>query len=79
MTRINFKDVLDKWDAVNQKVWEFDRNDSVGASSVFGCHRQVFFDKSGTEKDSDWEYSWGAFMRGNLVEDEFVVPAMYFF
>lgn len=77
MTSLNFKNIFDKWDDDNQKTWEFDRNDSVGASSAFSCLRQIYYDKHDTPKDSTYEYKWGAFVRGNLMEDMFVVPAMY--
>lgn len=76
-TRINFKVIFDKWDADNQKTWEFNRDDSAGASEVFDCWRKLFYTKNGYDKDSSYKYSWGAFARGNLLEDEYVVPAMY--
>lgn len=77
MASLNFKKIFDQWDDDNQKEWEFDRKDSVGASSAFSCLRQIFYDKHDTPKDSNYEYRWGAFARGNLMEDMFVVPAMY--
>lgn len=64
----------------NQKHWSHDRNSTVGASEIFGCHRQTFFNKRGEELgyecDEDFEESWGAMERGNTMEDHWVVPVI---
>lgn len=75
MAAINFKKGFDAWVNANQKVWAHDRTKSLGASEVFGCLRKAFFGKHGYEKDSGHEQSWGALRRGDLIENEFVVPA----
>jgi CRISPR/Cas system-associated exonuclease Cas4 (RecB family) len=59
----------------NQKVFAHDRSKSVGASEVFGCLRKAFYSKTGAEEDRFHEDRWGAAERGNLIEDNFLVPA----
>lgn len=60
----------------NDKVWQHDRNQSVGASEVFGCLRKAHFKKFGFEKDPDHDDRWGAMRRGDVMENHFVEPAM---
>lgn len=70
-----FQDYID----ANQKVWENDRNKTMGASETFGCLRQAFFKKHGYEVDDpDAPFAWGACERGNIIEDHFIVPAFEF-
>jgi hypothetical protein len=63
----------------NQKTWEFDRKESLGASEAFGCIREGFFKKRGDEfgftEDGGEPQSWGAMERGNLIENHFFAPA----
>lgn len=78
---IDFNAIFDAYMASNQKTWAHDRNLTVGASEVFGCLREVWFKKRGKlfgyEPDEGKE-SWGALERGNIIENNFVVPAMKF-
>ena len=64
----------------NPKEWMYDRNESVGASEVYGCLREAWFNKRGTdkgyEKDVEHVERWGATERGNIIENHFVVPAV---
>jgi hypothetical protein len=66
--------------ADNAKVWE-DRVTTVGASEVFGCIRSVFFKKMrpdlmDTDDESSDGSNWGHTERGNLIENDFVVPKL---
>jgi hypothetical protein len=66
--------------ADNAKVWE-DRVTTVGASEVFGCIRSIFFKKirpdlMDTVDDSLDGPNWGHTERGNLIENDFVVPKL---
>jgi len=62
--------------AGKQKTWMYDRNLSMGASEVFDCLRKAYFKKNKFEQDADFDQSWGAMERGNLIEDFYVVPAL---
>lgn len=78
-SRIDFDKGFSAYVASNQKVWEHDRSQTVGASEVFGCHRHNFFKKrapelAGVPEEVDPE--WGHTERGNLIENEFVVPCL---
>lgn len=78
-TAIDFEDGFDQYIKANQKTWQHDRMQSVGASEVFGCLRKAWFTKHDIEKDFDHEERWGAMERGNLIENHFVAPAMTWF
>ena len=58
------------------------RENTVGASEIGQCARKVFFAKNagdlvyGVASDEDWVDTWGAALRGRLVEDHFWVPAL---
>lgn len=58
------------------------RENSVGASEIGQCARKVFFAKNagdhvyGVASDEDWVDTWGAALRGRLIEDHFWVPAL---
>lgn len=75
---LNFKTIFDNYmsSAGKQKTWMYDRNLSMGASEAFDCLRKAFFKKKGYEQDPDFDQSWGAMERGNLIEDYYVVPAL---
>jgi hypothetical protein len=60
------------------KVWE-DRQSTVGASEAFGCHRKIFFKRMAPELADvveEIDPEWGHTERGNLIENEFVVPKL---
>lgn len=69
------KDALDTYARSLKKEWSHDRTKTVGASEIGQCHRRVAFSKQNATKDSPIE-DYGALMRGNVVENEFWVPAM---
>ena len=77
---LNFKEVFDTYVENNQKEWEHDRSKTVGASEIFKCLRQVGYEKRaeefGIEPDEDYEGGWGALIRGDLIENFFVEPAI---
>lgn len=64
------------FEAATEKEWRYDRNASLGASEVFGCIRQAYFKKFGYEQDDDHEDDWGAAKRGDIIENNFAVPAV---
>lgn len=67
--------MFDRAVASRAKTWKHDRSKSLGASEVFGCLRQNWFKKHGSEKDSGFSDRWGAMERGNIIEDHHVAPA----
>ena len=75
-----FEDCFDEYVADTQKTWSHDRKTTVGASEAFGCIRKSWFGKvghdHGFERDEDYEESWGAVRRGDLIENHHVVPAI---
>lgn len=65
--------------AANAKVWEHDRSQTVGASEVAGCWRHSYFKKREpelAETPEEVDPEWGHTERGNLIENEFVVPTL---
>ena len=75
-----FEDLYDEHIANNQKTWPQDRRLTVGASEVFSCIRKTWFTKRGhlhgVVKDSEYTESYGATERGNIIENNYIVPAM---
>lgn len=77
---LDLKAMFDAYAAERNRDWSHDRSKTVGASEVFSCLRQVWFDKRGAEHgytpDETYDERWGATLRGSLIEDHFVVPAI---
>jgi hypothetical protein len=80
MEQLDFPKMFDSFVANNQKGWAHDRSSTIGASELFACIREVGFKKRGEEfgyeEDEEYENSWGAMERGNLIEDHWVVPVL---
>jgi len=53
-----------------------DRSTTAGASELSGCIRAVLFSKNGTKKDSGYRDSRGYALRGDTLENHFVVPLL---
>jgi hypothetical protein len=76
------KQTLDAYAASLDKSWDHDRTSTVGASEVGQCARKVFWLKNENdsarrvERDPEYQDSWGARMRGTVIEDAFWQPAM---
>lgn len=80
-TLLDFDVVFDLYMASEekQKAWEHDRSKTVGASEVWACLRQVWYDKRGAEfgfEPDESDENWGAMERGNLIENHYVVPGL---
>ena len=73
---LNFKGIFDSYIEATQKKWAHDRNATVGGSEVFGCIRKAWYKRNKTPQDPDYEESWGAVRRGDIIENHHVVPAM---
>lgn len=76
------KAALEQYAATTSKSWAHDRSQTVGASEVGQCARKVFWLKNegdsryGALRDPDYEDTWGARVRGTVMENELWVPAM---
>jgi hypothetical protein len=75
---LDFKAIFQQWVDGTNKKWGHDRNKTLGGSEAFGCLRKAWYKRNGTEPDADYEESWGALRRGDIIENHIVVPAMYY-
>lgn len=73
---LNFRKMFDAWVDDTQKAWGHDRKLTLGGSEAFGCLRKAWYKRNGYEYDADYEESWGALRRGDIIENHLVVPAM---
>lgn len=73
---------LNAFGSTQQKVFQQDRSQTVGASEVGKCARQVFYLKNegdavyGAPRDAGAIQRWGATMRGTVIEDALWEPAL---
>ncbi len=77
--RIDFQKGFNSAAEANQKVWAHDRSTTVGASEVFSCMRQLYFKKRApdlADEPDNVDPEWGHAARGDLIENEFVVPTL---
>jgi hypothetical protein len=81
MTSI-ISNTLDAYARSASKVWSHDRLNTVGASEVGQCARKVYWLKNEDDpkyrapRDPDFVETWGARVRGTVIEDAFWQPAM---
>lgn len=80
MFTLDFDAMFDAYIAANQKQWAHDRSTTVGASEIFDCLRKIGAGKRHAEwglvPDEGYEENWGATERGNIIENNYVVPAI---
>lgn len=80
MAAIDFTEAYDTFVKSRQKNWAHDRTKSMGASEAFGCLRKAWFAKHRPEaRDPDYKDSWGAMVRGDIIEEHFAEPAVRWF
>jgi hypothetical protein len=53
-----------------------DRAFTLGASDIGACSRKTFFAKHGGERNPGYVETWGATLRGQMIEQVFWVPAL---
>ena len=76
------RQALDAYAAASQREWLQDRSQTVGASEVGKCARQVFYTKNeddvlfGAARDAGHVDGWGARTRGSVFENAFWAPAV---
>ena len=77
------KQTLDAYASSQDKTWQHDRMQTVGASEVGQCARKTFWIKNehdkgyaGVDRDPEYKDTWGARMRGTVFEDSFWEPAL---
>lgn len=73
---ISIRDMLRRYAANLKKEWQHDRLNTVGASEIGGCLRKTWFAKNEQPQDASYEDRYGARLRGNLIEDHYVVPGL---
>jgi hypothetical protein len=76
MTKTSLKQMLDRYAATTDRVWEHDRTSTEGASGIFQCSRKRWFAQNETPNDPDYTDRYGARKRGNLIEEYWVIPAV---
>ena len=75
-------ETLDRYVKKIDKSWTHDRSNTVGASEVGQCARKIFWLKSEVDakhrvaRDPDFQETWGARIRGTIIEDKFWEPAL---
>ena len=75
-------ETLDRYVKKIDKSWTHDRSNTVGASEVGQCARKIFWLKSEADakhrvaRDPDFQETWGARIRGTIIEDKFWEPAL---
>lgn len=72
----SIKPVLDAYVATTGKVWGHDRLSTIGASEIGLCSRRIYYSKNETPPDPDYIDRWGARVRGTIIEDVLVAPAL---
>ena len=70
------KEALDAYATSLKKEWSHDRKETVGASEIGACARRTWFVKRSPELPESAASSYGAALRGNIIEDNFWVPAL---
>lgn len=76
------KEALHNYATATTKEWSHDRSQTIGASEIGQCARKVFWLKNegdaryGAQRDPGYEDTWGARVRGTVMEDQFWFPAM---
>lgn len=60
----------------NEKNWMFDRNETVGASEIGKCAKQINFRKSGAEGIRSENSTYGFAVRGDILENHFLAPTV---
>jgi hypothetical protein len=75
------KAALDQYAAASNKSWLLERSATVGASAVGACARKTWFEKNADDPDSprpdpDYVDSYGAKIRGTVIEASFWAPAL---
>lgn len=76
---LDLGEVFTKFVKEREREWKHDRSTTIGASEVFDCLRQNWFKKRGAEFGYEPDIGgerWGATLRGTIMEDEFVEPAL---
>jgi hypothetical protein len=76
------KSALDAYVKSSSKNWSHDRSQTVGASEVGQCVRKIYWTKSegdpvhGVARDPEYTETWGARIRGTVIENAFWEPAL---
>lgn len=73
---MDFKRAFDDWAEASKVAFDDDRMATIGGSEIGGCARQIGYKKSGTPVDNDYVETQGFAARGNVMEDNALVPVV---
>src|SRR3954471_24101218 len=73
---VAIKTILHRYALTLEKQWKHDRSKTVGASEIGQCARKTWFSKHDSPRDEGYVESWGAALRGRVMEEQFWVPAL---
>jgi len=73
---LSIRALLHNYAAAANRTFTHDRMNTVGASEIGKCIRQVSFAKIGAPIDRGYVDSYGARLRGVIIEDHYVVPGL---
>lgn len=72
----SIRETILQYGSTLDRVWEHDRSQTAGGSEIGACIRKTWFSKHAAPRDPDYQESWGATTRGNLIENHFWLPAL---
>lgn len=76
-------ETLDRFAQSQVTTFHTDRSQTVGASEIGACLRKTFWIKheadpvKGVPRDPEYQETWGARLRGTMMEQHFWAPALY--
>lgn len=75
--KLSIADMLNESAAKQAKDWGgHDRSNTIGASEIGHCLRQLFYSKNGLAPDAEYVSSRGAMDRGNIIESAYWEPGL---
>lgn len=73
---MDFQKAFNEWAETSKVAFDDDRTATIGGSEIGGCARQVGYKKSSTPPDAGYVESQGFAARGNVMEDNVIVPVV---
>ena len=74
--KISIKEMLHDYATGLERNWAHDRRNTVGASEVGQCIRKIWFAKVEADPDLDYVGSYGAALRGTIIENHYWEPGL---
>jgi hypothetical protein len=76
MSLFSIKSLLDAHARAQERMFEHDRSNTIGASEIGQCQRKSWFGKNDVPHDDGYVERYGARLRGTLIEDHHIVPGI---